>query len=110
MDTIQSYLGGEIQISTISLLKFWEKVGEWREKWCDRREREKKKVWWCGCRNMCSIFQLPEKEEREEKEKKRNCGNGIAKIGGEKREEKKNCGNSSAEIDGERRERKKKIE
>ena len=44
----------------------------------------------------------------ERREKKRNCGMGIAKIEGEKRgKKKKNCDNSSAEIDGERREIKK---
>ena len=35
--TVQTYLEkwGEKRISAMVLLKFWEKVGERREKWCD---------------------------------------------------------------------------
>ena len=33
---------GEKWISTTPLPKFWEKVGERREKWCDGCKREKK--------------------------------------------------------------------
>ena len=43
MDTVQTYLAewGEKQISIASLPKFWEKVRERREKWCDGCGREK---------------------------------------------------------------------
>ena len=44
MSTVQTYLSkwGEKRISATLLPKFWEKVGERREKWCDRCGREKK--------------------------------------------------------------------
>ena len=51
MSTVQTYLGkwGENRISATSLLKFWEKVRERKEKWCDGCEKEKKKFrqWYC---------------------------------------------------------------
>ena len=44
--TLQSYLGKwkEIWISAMVLLKLWEKGRKMRDKWCDGRERERKKV------------------------------------------------------------------
>ena len=44
MDTVQTYLEKweEMQISVMPLPKFWEKVRERRETWCDRK---KKKFW-----------------------------------------------------------------
>ena len=58
MDTIQTYLGKwwEMQISVISLSKFWENVGERRERNDVTEGREKKEFRWCGCWNMCPIF------------------------------------------------------
>ena len=43
MCTVQSYLGkwGEKRISAMVLPKFWEKVWERREKWCDGWKEKK---------------------------------------------------------------------
>ena len=43
MNTVQTYLvkWGEKRISATPMPKFWEKVGERREKWCDGCGREK---------------------------------------------------------------------
>ena len=52
MGTVQTYLvkWGEKQISAMVLPKFWEKVRERREKWCDDRcGREKKEFWQWYC-------------------------------------------------------------
>ena len=51
---------GEKQNLATPMPKFWEKVGEKREKWCDRYEREKKEFqeWYC-----------------QKKKKKKNCQN-----------------------------------
>ena len=40
MGTVQTYLGKweEMRISVMPLSKFWEKVRERREAWCDREE------------------------------------------------------------------------
>ena len=45
MGTVQTYLAkwGEKRISATPLPKFWEKVGERKEKWCDGCGRERKK-------------------------------------------------------------------
>ena len=61
---------GEKQNLATPMPKFWEKVGERREKWCDRCGREKKEFrqWYC------------------KKKKKRNW---IAEIGRLKEEKKK---------------------
>ena len=53
-------------ISTTPLPKFWEKVGERREKWCDGCKREKKDFG---------------NDIAKKKKKRKNCGNWIAKIG-----------------------------
>ena len=53
---VQIYLGkwGEKRILTKSLSKFWEKVGERREKWCDECRKEKKEFrqWYCPKKNI----------------------------------------------------------
>ena len=47
--TVQTYLEKWGQISAKPLPKFWEKVGERREKWCDGcgRERKEFRQWYC---------------------------------------------------------------
>ena len=72
MGTVQIYLGkwGEKRISATPSPKFWEKVGEMRENWCER-EKKKFQQWCC-------------------QKKKMNCGNWIAEIGGLKKRKKEN--------------------
>ena len=60
---------GEKRISAIPLTKFWEKVGERREKWCGREKKEFQQWYW-------------------QKKKKMNCDNWIAEIGGLKKGKK----------------------
>ena len=72
---------GEKRISATPLPKFWEKIGEIREIWCDRCRRENKEFQQWYCQKL--------------KKKNLNCGNWIAKIGGLKRK-KKNCSKSNA--------------
>ena len=54
-NTIQTYLGkwGEKRISAIPLSKFWEIVGEKRDKWCHKSGREKTEFGNGICQNMC---------------------------------------------------------
>lgn len=53
--TVQTYLGkgGEKRISATPLPKFWEKVGEKRDKWCHGSGREKKEFRQWYLQNMC---------------------------------------------------------
>ena len=74
MSIVQIYLvkWGEKRTLATPLLKFCEKVGKRRDKWCDGCERKK----------GISVMILPKK-------KKLNYGNWITEIGGLKKEKKK---------------------
>ena len=67
MGTIQTYLGkwGEKRILATPSPKFWEKVGERREKWCDGCGREKKKFrqWCCQKKKRIVAIELPKLED-----------------------------------------------
>ena len=68
MNIVQTYLAkwGEKRISVIPLTKFWEKVGERREKWCDGCGREKKEFrqWYCQKKkNWIVTIELPKLED-----------------------------------------------
>ena len=55
---VQIYLGkwGKKQILIKPLSKFWEKVGESREKWCDKCRREKKEFRQSYCLKYIYIY------------------------------------------------------
>ena len=80
MSIVQTYLAKwrEKRISTTPLPKFWEKVGERIEKWCDGCGREIKEFlqWYC--------------QKLKKKLKKLICSNWIAKSGGLKKWKKEN--------------------
>ena len=54
MGTVQIYLEkwGEKRMSATPLSKFWEKVGERREKWYDGCGREIKQFWQWYCQKL----------------------------------------------------------
>ena len=84
MSTVQTYLGKweEKQISTTPFPKFWEKIRERREKWCDGCEREKKNFGYeTYCHNSISAMKRMD-ESFWIVAIKLNCGN-----------KKLNCGN-----------------
>ena len=74
--TVQTYLEKWGQISAKPLPKFWEKVGERREKWCDGCGERERNFGNDIAQNFF-FFELPKLEDEKKKKKRKrklNCG------------------------------------